>query len=126
MQSVSPGLQPLELGDAPVDSLCPRAGEQRPVPARGDPARRKPRELAADLLKREPDALCEDDERDPAEHRPAEAPVARAGALGGDQTALLVVAQRRGRDAAAPGHLADREHLHSESKARLGLDFKCT
>jgi hypothetical protein len=37
---------------------------------------RKLRELGADLLEREPDALGEDDEGDPAEHRPWIAAVA--------------------------------------------------
>ena len=66
-------------------------------------------ELRADLVEREPDALGEHDERDPAEHRPRIAAVARAGALGGDQAALLVEPQRRGGDAAAARDLADRQ-----------------
>jgi hypothetical protein len=51
----------------------------------------------------------------------------RAGALGGDQLALLVEAQRRGRYAAAARNLADRQQIiDDESKADLGLDFKLT
>jgi hypothetical protein len=62
------------------------------------------------VTERQPDPLGEHDERDPAQHRPRVAAVARAGALGADQAALLVEAQRRRRDAAAPRDLADREH----------------
>ena len=68
-------------------------------------------ELGADLLERQPDALGEHDERDPAQHRARVAAVARARALGADQPALLVEAQRRRRDAAAPRDLADRHQL---------------
>ena len=69
----------------------------------GRAVRRQLGELRADLVEREADALREDDERDPAQHRARVAAVARAGALGGDQPALLVEAQRGGGDAAARG-----------------------
>jgi glyoxylase-like metal-dependent hydrolase (beta-lactamase superfamily II) len=46
---------------------------------------RKLRELVADLVERQPDALCKDDEGDPAEHRPGIAPVARARPLGAER-----------------------------------------
>ena len=49
------------------------------------------------------------DERHAPQDRARVAPVARPGALGGDQPSLLVEAQRGGRDPAAAGHLADRE-----------------
>ena len=82
-------------------------------------------ELGADLLERQPDALGEDDECDSAEHRPRVAAVAGAGPLGADQASLLVEAQRRRGDAAAPRDLADREQVgHGEMKAQLRLDFK--
>ena len=70
----------------------------------------------------EPDALGEDDERDPAQHRPRVAAVAGADALRGDQAALLVEAQGGGGDAAAARHLADREQVDiavSEARPRL-------
>ncbi len=54
----------------------------------------QPSELGGDLLQRQPDALREHDERDPAKHRSREAPVPGPGALGDDQPTLLVEAQR--------------------------------
>ena len=53
------------------------------------------------------------------------AAVAGAGALGRDQPALLVEAERRGGDAAAPRHLADRQQVGHPANT-LGLDFKLT
>ena len=51
----------------------------------------------------------------------------RAGALGGDQAALLVEAQRRGCDAASLRHLADRQQFgHATRKSHSRLDFKLT
>ena len=70
---------------------------------------RKLGELAADLLERQPDALGEDDEGDPAQHRPRVATVARTCPLGADQSSLLVEAKRRRGHAAAACDLADRE-----------------
>ena len=68
-------------------------------------------ELGADLVERQADPLGEDDERDPPQHGARIAAVARAGALGRDQAALLVEAERRGRHAAAPRDLADGEEV---------------
>jgi len=71
-----PELEALELRDAVVDSRRPRGRETRPVAACGRVMGRKLRELGTDLLERQPDALGEDDECDPAEHRPRVAAVA--------------------------------------------------
>ena len=88
--------------------LLDRRDQSRRVGAR---SRRQLGELGADLVERQADALGEDDEGDPAQHRARIAAVARAGALGGDQPALLVEAQGRGGDAAAPRDLADGQQL---------------
>jgi hypothetical protein len=53
--------------------------------------------------------------------------MAAACSFGRDQAALLVEAQRRGRDAAAPRDLADGEQGDdAERKSPLALDFKFT
>ena len=83
------------------------------------PVGRELGEFVADLLEGQPDPLGEDDEGDPPEHAARVTAMARAGAVGVDQAALLVVAERRGSDAAAPRDLADgqfvvlHEHLTS-------------
>jgi hypothetical protein len=84
-------------------------------------------ELLADLLERQADPLREDDEGDAPQHRARVAAVPRTGALGVDQAALLVEAQRGGRDAAAPRHLTDRQQVgHGRRTSRIVLDFKLT
>jgi len=84
-------------------------------------------ELPADLVERQPDVLREHDEGDPAEHRPGVAAVPRAGALGDDETPLVVVAQRGGGDAAAPRDLADRQEVsHEHRRADSRGAFKRT
>jgi hypothetical protein len=84
--------------------------------------RRKLRQLDADLLEGQPDALGEDDEGDPAEHRPRIAAVTRAFPLGADQASLLVEAKRRGGHAAPACYLADGEQIgHSGTPAWTDL-----
>ncbi len=63
---------------------------------------RQLRELDADLLERQPDALSKDYERNPAEHRPRVAAVTRAFPLGRDEAPLLIETKRGGGYAAAP------------------------
>ena len=122
MHPVSPALQALELGDPLVDPRGPRAREARPVAPVRRAVARQLGELGADLVERQADPLGEDDERDPAQHRARVAAVARAGALGLDQAPLLVEAQGRGGDAAAPRDLADREQLgHLQGKHAWAL-----
>ena len=104
-------LEALQLGDPLVDAGAPRGRELRPVAARRHAVGGQLVELLADLVEAEPHPLREHDERHPPDHRPVEAAVAGPRALGADQAALLVEAQRRGRDSAAGGHLADREQL---------------
>ena len=78
-------------------------------------------------LKAQPDPLGEDDERDPPQNGARVVTARRAGALGGDQAAFLVEAQRRGGDAAAPGDLSDaQQDRHTTRKSHRALDFKCT
>ena len=69
--------------------------------AGGRLVRRQLGELCADLVERQPDVLCEDDERDPPEYRPRVATMAQAFALGVDQATLLVEAERRRGNAAS-------------------------
>ena len=83
--------------------------------------RRKLRQLDADLVEGQPDALGEDDEGDPAKHRSRVAAVTGAFALGADQAPLLVEAKRRGGHAAPACDFADGEqigHLGSNSPGR--------
>ncbi len=63
--------------------------------------------LGADLVEREADALREDDEGDPAEHRSQIVAMARARPLRADQPSLLIEAKRRGCDAASACDLSD-------------------
>ena len=58
------------------DQLLDSRDQSRLVGARSG---RQLVELGADLVERQPDALREDDERDPAEHATRVAAVARAG-----------------------------------------------
>jgi hypothetical protein len=112
-----PDLETLELGDPVFDPRRPRGREPGPVAASRCLVGRKLRELGADLVERQPDALSEDDERDPAEHRPPVAAVARARALGADQPALLVEAKGRGGHAAPACDLADGQQVgHVEAR----------
>src|SRR5207248_3929076 len=95
-----PVAQALQLGDALVDPLLPRAREPRPVAAGRNALGRQPGERRADLIEAEADTLGEDDEGDAPQHRTGIAAMAGAGAFGGDQPALLVKAQGRSGDAA--------------------------
>jgi hypothetical protein len=63
-----PRSQTLKLGDPLIDPLCPFAREPRPVLARGNAIGGKFGEFRADLLKRQPDPLGEDDKGDAAQH----------------------------------------------------------
>src|SRR5579875_588720 len=110
------GAQALELRDALVDPCGPCAREARPVPPAGGAVRGQLLELGGDLVEREPDPLREHDEGDPAQDGPGVAAVPRALAGRADQAAVLVEAQRRGGDAAAPRHLADLQKLGHETE----------
>ncbi|OWK23179.1 hypothetical protein AJ87_34785 [Rhizobium yanglingense] len=61
-----PGPQALQFGYALVDALCPLPRQSRPIPTRGHAFGWQLGELGADLLKRQPNALRENDEGDPA------------------------------------------------------------
>ena len=103
-------LEALELGDPLVDARLPGAPHQGPRAAvRRLPARELPEELG-DLVQGEPDLLREHDERDPPQHatRIASVPRARTDRL--HEAALLVIAERRRGDAAAPGDLSDGQN----------------
>src|SRR4051812_11854963 len=63
------GLQSYQLGHACFDASGPAAGQLRPVPPLRDAVARQLRELRADLPQRQPDALCEHDERDTSNDR---------------------------------------------------------
>jgi hypothetical protein len=122
MHSVRPQLESLELGDPLIDSRGLLARQARPVAAGGRPVGRELGELLADLLEAQSHPLGEDDERDSPQHGSPIATVGRDGALGGDQAALLVEAQRLGGDAASPRDLGDREqlgHLRRDHMSRL-------
>jgi hypothetical protein len=67
--------------------------------------------FGSDLLERQPDALGEDDEGDPAEDGARIPPVARAGSLGGDQAPLLVETKGGRGDTASASDLTDRQHV---------------
>ena len=85
--------QQLKFANAPVDPDPPGFRQARPVSRRRNPAIREPVQLGADLGKREPDSLCENDEGDPAQYRPPEAALTRfAVPFGSDQSSLLVEA----------------------------------
>ena len=118
MHSVSPARRRSSSAMRSSIRLGPALREPRPVALVRRAVGRQLGELLADLLEGQPDPLGEDDEGDPAEDRARVAAVARAGALGADQAALLVEAQGRGGDAAAARNLADREQLlHGRSDA---------
>jgi hypothetical protein len=63
-----PRSQTLKLGDPLIDPLRPFAREPRPVLARGNAIGGKFGEFRADLLKRQPNPLGEDDKGDAAQH----------------------------------------------------------
>src|SRR5262249_158098 len=122
-----PGLEPLELCDALVDARAPFTREPRPILTRGGAARGQLGERGADLVERKSDALGEHDEGDAPQHRARKAAMAGARALGPDEPARLVEAQRRGGHPAAPGNLLDGEQVvHAASLGQTGLDFKLT
>src|SRR5262249_55626045 len=101
--------------------------EPRPVRARGDTIGWKLGEFRVDFLERQSDSLREDDKRNPAQHGPWVAAMPRARSLRGYEPPLLVKAQGRRRDPAAPRNLADGEHrIHAGVEARFPLDFKLT
>lgn len=66
-------------------------------------------ELGRNFFERQPESLCEDDERNSTQHCTRESPVSRGRALGMNEAARFVKAQRRSCNAAAPGDVADRE-----------------
>ena len=71
--------------------------------------------------------LREDDEPDPPDHGTRISPVPGIGAFRPDQAFLFIKPQRRRRDTAARGHVADGEDgVHDGSVAEFPLDFKCT
>ena len=111
MQRVSDVPEPFELGDALVDARGPAARQPRPVGAHRDMVAGQPRDLDANLLERQPDPLREHDEGDPPQHRPRIAAMARPGPFRPDQAAVLVEAERRCGDAAAPRDLADGQQI---------------
>ena len=127
MHSARPALQPLELGDLRVDARAPAAREPRPVAAAG-------RAVGGSVASSAPISSSESPTRWAKTMNAIRrstgrgiAPVPGSGALGADQAALLVEAQRRGGDAAAPRHLADREQLgHPRNFSIVALDFKLT
>src|SRR5205814_2344248 len=100
-----------ELRDALVDTRGPASREARPVPPGRRALRRQLGELCADLLERQADPLGEDYERDAPQRRARKAPVPGARALGLDEAALLVEAQRRGGDAAAARNLLNGQQV---------------
>src|SRR5205823_922802 len=63
-------LEALELGYPLIDPRGPPPRQARPVAAGRRAVRGELGELRADLVERQPDALGEDDERDPPKHRP--------------------------------------------------------
>src|SRR5262245_4696331 len=120
-----PELQPFQFLDAFGHPAGPAGGQPGPVGTLGHAVLRQLGELLGDLLERQADLLCEDDERDAPEHRPRIAAVAGAGAFGGDQAARLVEPQGRRGDAAAAGDYSDREELGGGTHRRA-LDLKLT
>ncbi len=88
---------------------------------------RKFRQLHADLLECETDALRKNDERNAAQNGAGISPLSCAQSLGPDQGSFLVEAQGRGCNAASPGDVTDVEHFRHVAKvSQLTLDFKFT
>jgi hypothetical protein len=77
--------------------------------------RRQLCELGADLIEREANALCEDDECDSSQNRSRIPALAAAGSLGRDEPAVLIKTERGGGYAAATRHFANEEQvIHSK------------
>jgi S-adenosylmethionine:tRNA ribosyltransferase-isomerase len=106
-----PALESLELGEPLLDARRPPGGEPGPVATGRHAIGGQLGQLGADLVERQPDPLGEDDEGDAPQHLAPVAAVAGARSLRADEAPLLVVAQRRGREAAAPRDLSDGEQL---------------
>ena len=105
MHSVSPASRRSSSAMRSSIRAAPAARQPRPVAARRARGRRAAWRARADLVERQPDALGEDDERDPAQHRARVAAVARAGALGarsGRAPRRSAAPRRRRRCAARP------------------------
>src|SRR5262249_19333166 len=91
-----PAAEPLELRDPLVDPGHPGPGEPCPVAPARHAVRVELGELGADLVERQADPLRKDDEGDAPEDVARVAPLPAVTALGSDQAALLVEAERRG------------------------------
>jgi hypothetical protein len=93
--------QPLELGDAFVDTTRPSDGDPRPVRSVRRAIGRQLRELAGNLFQRQANLLSEHDEGNPPQDRAGIASMPRAGTLGADQPSIFVKPQSgRGHPAA--------------------------
>src|SRR5579862_1523299 len=99
----------LERCDALVELAPPTRGKPLPVALRRLLVHRQCPERLADPLERDAGGLARLDERDPAQCHSRIAPLVAVGATGADQALSLVEPQRRLRDAASVGQLADRD-----------------
>src|SRR5690606_15800382 len=101
----------LEERDALVEERAPAGGEPFPLARRGGAFLGEGGERGADVVEGEADTLRGLDEGEAAEDVATVAALVAGVAGGGDQTAVLVEAQRRGGEAGARGGLADREEV---------------
>src|SRR5262249_40907733 len=115
-----PALQALELGDAFVDPRAPGGRETRPVPTGGDMVGRELRELGAELLERQTDALGGEDGGDAGAGGQRKAAMAGSCSHGADQASLLVEAQGGGGDAAPARDLTDGQQVGCGHTSLLG------
>src|SRR6267142_1462689 len=103
-------LQLLEFGDALIDALVPYPGHRLPVFLRQRESVWQDGQLRRDFLEAEAGALPDRDVADPFKRRfTVPAMLAAALAFRGDQAEFLIVAQRRGRYAAALDHVANAD-----------------
>ena len=103
-------LQLLEFGDALIDALVPYPGHRRPVFLRQRESVGQGGQLRRDFLEAEAGALPDRDVADPFKRRfTVPAVLAAAVAFRDDQAEFLIVAQRRGRYAAALDHVANAD-----------------
>jgi hypothetical protein len=85
------------------------------------------RQLGSDLIERQTDPLCEDNERNASQDRSRIAALAGTLPLGRDEATLLVETERGSRHSAATRYFADQEQIvHAVNVSREGLDFKFT
>src|SRR5581483_7728691 len=101
--------QALERLDAALQLVVPAGREALPVNGRRVAAVRQGSEGAAHRLERDAHALGDLDDGDAPQHAAPVAPLIAGRARRRDQAERLVVAQRRGRDAAAPRQFRDRQ-----------------